>query len=64
MKGLLRDEGGQAVIEYMLALVIAISICTIIGMTFRRTLFAVWRMMGKEIAAGCPGCPIGPDVIR
>ena len=56
MRKLLRDEGGQAIVEYVLALSVAISIVSIIATGFRKSLFKLWGFMTREIVAGCPGC--------
>lgn len=52
----LNDEG-QAVVEYILMLVVTVSVVSIIGLGFRKTLFKLWSTFSREIAAACPGCP-------
>lgn len=59
MKGFLGDEQGQAIVEYVLALSIAIAIVVILARGFRTTLIGVWNALGRDVAAACPGCP--PD---
>ena len=58
-----RDEEGQAVVEYILMILMAVSVVTIIGVGFRKTLFKLWTLFAREISAGCPGCPADPRVI-
>jgi Flp pilus assembly pilin Flp len=55
-----KGEEGQAVIEYILMLVVTITIVSIIGIGFRKTLFRLWGKLTQEIAAACPGCPPDP----
>jgi hypothetical protein len=55
-------EEGQAVVEYILMVLLAISAVSIIGIGFRRTLFSVWGKMAKEVTAACPGCPPNPAI--
>jgi Flp pilus assembly pilin Flp len=59
---LLNDERGQAVVEYILMLVLALSVVTVIGLGFRKTLFKLWTLFAQEISAACPGCPPDPNV--
>lgn len=54
---IVENEEGQAVIEYLLMLVVTVGIVTIIGMGFRKSLFKIWTGFSKEISAACPGCP-------
>ena len=56
------DEEGQAVVEYILMILMAVSVVTIIGVGFRKTLFKLWTLFAQEISAGCPGCPPDPRV--
>lgn len=62
MKKLLHDEGGQAIVEYMLMLTVAIGAVTIIAVGFRRSIFKLWTTLAKEISAACPGCPPDPSI--
>jgi Flp pilus assembly pilin Flp len=55
-----RSDEGQAVIEYMLALLVAVSVVIIIAKGFKKSLFVVWSGMTVSIAAACPGCPPNP----
>jgi Flp pilus assembly pilin Flp len=60
LRKLLFDESGQAIVEYILTLSIAVGIVTIIAKGFRKALFDLWEEMTKQIAAACPGCPADP----
>src|SRR4051794_39530997 len=54
---LLRDEGGQAFVEYILGLSMAVVVVGAMARSFRTTLWALWRGLAKDIIAACPGCP-------
>jgi Flp pilus assembly pilin Flp len=54
---LARDEDGQAFVEYILGLSMAVVVTAAIARSFRVTLFGLWRALAKEISAPCPGCP-------
>jgi Flp pilus assembly pilin Flp len=58
----LRDESGQAIVEYVLALSIALTIVTILATTLRRSLFKLWEGFAREISAACPDCPPDPKI--
>jgi Flp pilus assembly pilin Flp len=58
----LRDEQGQAVIEYILMLAIVVSLVGVMGVGFRRGLIQLWEKMAKDISAPCPGCVPPPEV--
>ena len=57
MKGFFRDDSGQAVVEYVLMVMLALSVVSVIGITFRKTVIRMWEMISKDVAAACPGCP-------
>lgn len=59
---LVSDEGGQAVLEYILMVSVAVSVVMVIGTGFRRILIKLWEKMARDIAAPCPSCPPPPDV--
>jgi predicted membrane protein len=54
-------ESGQAILEYVLMMSMAVGVVIIIGVGFRRSIFHVWKGFTREIAAACPGCPPNPD---
>jgi Flp pilus assembly pilin Flp len=51
------DEGGQAVVEYILMLAVALTIVITISQGMRGSLLGFWKTLSREIAAACPGCP-------
>ena len=51
------DQQGQAFVEYMLILLAVVSVVTVLGMGFRKSLFKIWTVFTQEIAAACPTCP-------
>lgn len=57
----LRDESGQAFLDYIMTLVVVVSMISLIATGFRRSLFAVWQTITREVAAPCPGCPTDED---
>ena len=59
---LLENNQGQAVVEYLLMVAVAVALIGIIGTGFRRGLILLWERMAKDISAACPGCPPSPDV--
>lgn len=61
-KFLNRDEGGQALIEYILALSVVIMIVTILANGLRTSMYRVWEFYSRQISAPCPGCPPAPSV--
>ena len=56
------NQSGQAVIEYVLMLLMALSIVSIIGIGFRKSLYRIWQSFAQDISAACPGCPPDPKV--
>jgi Flp pilus assembly pilin Flp len=54
---LYRDENGQAIVEYILSLSIALMVVATIAQVLRSSLFGFWQNLSREIAAACPGCP-------
>jgi hypothetical protein len=58
----LRNDSGQAILEYVLMVALAVGVVTLIGVGFRKTVFKVWKGMSRDVAAACPGCPPNPAV--
>jgi hypothetical protein len=56
------NQQGQAVLEYMLMLSVALAVVTTISIGFKKSLFTIWGIFSQEIAAPCPGCPADPKV--
>lgn len=61
-KNLFDDQEGQAVVEYVLMVMIAMAVVGVIATGFRKSLIALWEKMAQDISAPCPGCPPPPDV--
>lgn len=52
-----KKNRGQVLVEYLLAVILAVGIVAILTKTFRSTLFGLWTKITDEVAAGCPnGC--------
>ena len=52
----LYNQSGQAIVEYILTVLIAISVVTVISAGFKGTVIRLWQGMAREIAAPCPSC--------
>lgn len=50
------DESGQAFLDYIMTLLVVVTMISLIATGFRRSLFAVWETITQEVAAPCPGC--------
>lgn len=48
------SRSGQAVIEYVLLLVLVATVVSMIAISFRTQLFKLWGGMASEVAAPCP----------
>ncbi len=64
MKKPIKNQSGQAIVEYLLMLVMSIMIVSIIGISFRKSVMALWYAWTKDITAACPGCPGDPQIRR
>jgi hypothetical protein len=53
-RALLRNSEGQAVLEYVLMLLMAIGVVTSISLGFKKSLFKIWEIFAQEISAACP----------
>jgi Flp pilus assembly pilin Flp len=56
MRKLFSDESGQAVVEYILAVSMAVAVVAVIATRFRKSIFGLWGVMTREISAACPDC--------
>ena len=50
-------QEGQALVEYLLMLMVIIGIVTGIAATFQSSLKIMWKTLGREVIAACPSCP-------
>jgi len=58
-----QNQEGQSLVEYVILLVVALSIVAIIGAGFRRTIFNLWLFYTKKVAPGCSdGCEADPSI--
>ena len=51
------NQSGQALIEYILMLTVALGLVTSMTFTFRRVAQTLWQQMTCEVSAACPACP-------
>lgn len=52
------DERGQAVVEYILMLVLVISFVGMIAFGFRSSVVKLWQSFSRDVSAACPrDCP-------
>lgn len=61
MRHFLKDESGQAIIEFFLLLLVTILIVGTLKTTLTRLTAKLWGFFGRKIAAPCPGCDAGVD---
>jgi len=59
---LLKNDQGQAVVEYVLMLAIVVAMVGVMSTGFRHALISLWRKMARDISAPCAGCPPPPEV--
>jgi hypothetical protein len=57
IKSLLLDQEGQAIIEYVLMLSLAITFIGLLATGFKQPLQSLWHLFAQEITAPCPACP-------
>jgi len=62
MKGFLKDDGGQAIVEYILGIVIALGVVSVLAIGFRKSIMKLWLTISKNVSAACPGCPADPSL--
>ncbi len=56
-----KSDSGQAVLEYILMLSLAVGVVVIIAVGFRRSIFHVWKGFTRDVAAACPACPANDE---
>lgn len=61
-KSLVQNHSGQAVVEYILMITVALFIVGLIGSTFVRVRNYLWMQMACEISSACPHCPPDSDL--
>ena len=55
----LADESGQAIIEFMLLLLVLVGIVGSLKMALKKVTAKLWSLFAKRIAAPCPACDAG-----
>ena len=50
------DEGGQAIVEYLLMLSIVTATFMVVFGRFQGALFGLWKSVIRDVRAPCPGC--------
>ncbi len=48
---------GQAIVEYLLMIVVALALLSVIGIAFRKIVAHLWQQMTCEVSAACYNCP-------
>lgn len=64
IKHFLKDESGQALIEYILLAVVSLSVVATLKTLITELTVKIWRVLAKRIAAPCPvveNCDPGDD---
>ncbi|NDG85432.1 MAG: hypothetical protein EBX52_10420 [Proteobacteria bacterium] len=51
-----RNDSGQAILEYMIVLLIIVSISGVIQFGVSKSRNKLWKWMICQISAACPGC--------
>jgi hypothetical protein len=49
-----QNEEGQVIIEYILMLLLVVSVVTILTFGFRKTIFGLWIGLSRDVAGACP----------
>ncbi len=58
MKSRKPETVGQALVEYLLMLSLAVILVVIIQKGLKSSVFKLWSSFTKDIVAACPGCPV------
>ena len=52
------NEVGQALVEYLLLMTVAIGVASAFGNSIRGAILGFWTYITRSVTAGCPtGCP-------
>ncbi len=54
----MKQSSGQAVVEYVLMLVLAIALVAVINGSLSGSVRNLWRALVSDVAAPCPRCPV------
>ena len=58
----LSSQRGQAILEYVLMMLIVVAMVAILSKGLKSSLLIMWEFMAQKISAACPGCPPPPNV--
>ena len=61
MRRFLKDESGQAIIEFMLLLLVTVGIMATLKTSLKNLTVKFWTFLAKRISAPCPGCRSDPE---
>lgn len=61
MRSFLKDESGQAIIEFFLLLLVTIGVVSFLKTSLKNLTVKFWAFMGKRISAPCPTCAPDPE---
>ena len=53
----MKQSSGQAVVEYVLMLVLAIALVAVINGSLSGSVRNLWRTLVNDVAGPCPKCP-------
>ena len=57
----LKDESGQAILEFMMVLLMTIIVVGTLKTSLTQMTAKLWGFFARRIAAACPGCDAGED---
>ena len=55
------DDSGQALVEYILLLVVTVAILGLMKSSLKNVTVRFWTALAKRVAAPCPDCNAGSD---
>jgi Flp pilus assembly pilin Flp len=61
MRRFLKDESGQAIIEFFLILLVTVVVVGTLKTMLTRLTAKLWSFFGRKISAPCPACDAGVD---
>lgn len=61
MRSFLKDESGQAILEFFLLLLVTIGVVGFLKGSLKSLSVKFWSFLGKKIAAPCPTCSAGQE---
>ncbi|MGZ3713549.1 MAG: hypothetical protein ACXVBE_17420 [Bdellovibrionota bacterium] len=59
VRAFLMDESGQAIVEFMLLMLVIVSIVGTLKVGLKTLTVKLWFMFGRKIAAPCATCDAG-----